>query len=450
MPTDSAVTSGLGRDDDRCARVWAESGAMALTGWPDGPPIVEPAGIVRALDELSDDFTRATEALGRRIELDGVSLLAARAVFTGHTRQGSTTVGGYGHMVAVADGWVVLNLPRPHDLAALPALVGGGVDAHDWPAVRARLSTMSSVAVIETAGLLGLAVASVPRGPTGPAGSGTSSSTSSTEAARAPVIGSVSTLVNGPVADENSASMGLHGSVVAEGPTRNSTANPTVIDLTSLWAGPLAGALLARAGARVIKVESATRPDGARRGPIGFFDLINNRKERLVLDLPDPAAVGRLRDLMAEADLVLEASRPRVMQQWGIEPAEVVESGSAWISVTGYGRYGSDVNRIAFGDDAAVAAGLFLAGDPPLFVADAVADPVTGLAAAVAGAQLLSQGRTVLIDLSMVEVIRWALSRAAGPIRRPVTASEGGWAVELNEGPVTVAAPGSRSLEELG
>ena len=39
-----------------------------------------------------------------------------------------------------------------------------------------------------------------------------------------------------------------------------------VVDLSSLWAGPLVGHLLLRAGARVVKVESTTRPDGARRG----------------------------------------------------------------------------------------------------------------------------------------------------------------------------------------
>ena len=90
-----------------------------------------------------------------------------------------------------------------------------------------------------------------------------------------------------------------------------------VVDLTSLWAGPLAGGLLAAAGCRVIKVESVARPDGARRGPAGFFDRLNGHKERLSLDLPAAPAVERLQELIAGADLVLEASRPRVMEQWG-------------------------------------------------------------------------------------------------------------------------------------
>src|SRR5262249_27702398 len=51
-----------------------------------------------------------------------------------------------------------------------------------------------------------------------------------------------------------------------------------VVDLSSLWAGPLCGRLLADAGATVVKVESRARPDGARRGPAAFFDLLNAGK----------------------------------------------------------------------------------------------------------------------------------------------------------------------------
>ena len=46
--------------------------------------------------------------------------------------------------------------------------------------------------------------------------------------------------------------------------------------------------LLAELGARVIKVESVDRPDGARRGPAAFFDLLNAEKESLALDFAHP------------------------------------------------------------------------------------------------------------------------------------------------------------------
>jgi hypothetical protein len=45
---------------------------------------------------------------------------------------------------------------------------------------------------------------------------------------------------------------------------------------SSLWAGPLCTNLLGLGGARVIKVESTTRPDGARSGPPAFFELLHH------------------------------------------------------------------------------------------------------------------------------------------------------------------------------
>ena len=128
------------------------------------------------------------------------------------------------------------------------------------------------------------------------------------------------------------------------------------------------------AGARVIKVESTRRPDGARTGPAAFFDLLNADKEMMSLDAGDPIDLRRLRRLLGAADLVLEASRPRVMEQWGVDPEALVAEGTSWISITGHGRSGPESNRVAFGDDAAVAGGLVVAGAPPRFVADAIAD----------------------------------------------------------------------------
>ena len=80
-----------------------------------------------------------------------------------------------------------------------------------------------------------------------------------------------------------SASRAGHAGVVrsplGEAAPRPDPAGLIVVDLSALWAGPLCGDLLARAGATVVKVESTQRPDGARRGPAEFFDLLNGRKQ---------------------------------------------------------------------------------------------------------------------------------------------------------------------------
>ena len=335
------------------------------------------------------------------MRVDPVGLVAHRAAFTGFGRGGSRSVGGLAQMVRALDGWVALNLPRPSDIEALPALVGAAVPAGDWTGIVSRIASMTAVDVAQRGSELGLAVAAVGATPT----------------PRHP------------------------WSVLCEGPAHARQARaPVVVDLTSLWAGPLAGGLLAEAGCRVLKVESWSRPDGARRGPAGFFELLNGRKERVSLDLPAAGAVGRLRELIAGADLVLEASRPRVMQQWGISPSEVVAAGTAWVSITGHGRSGRHANRVAFGDDAAVAGGLVVAGDPPMFVGDAIADPVAGLAAASIAAHLLAEARAALVDVSLASVSAWVAAHAGAAIERSVVGGGGCWWVGLAAGPVAVRA----------
>ena len=334
--------------------------------------------------------------------MDPVALAAQRAAFTGFGRSGSRSAGGYAQMVRARDGWVALNLPRPSDIEALPALVGAAVPAGDWTGIESRIASMTAADVVQQGSGLGLAVAAI----------------GATPAPAHP------------------------WSVRCESPghPRRGQA-PVVVDLTGLWAGPLAGGLLAEAGCRVLKVESALRPDGARRGPAGFFDLLNGRKEHVSLDLLAPGALDRLRELIAEADLVLEASRPRVMQQWGISPTEVVAAGTAWVSITGHGRRGRHSNRIAFGDDAAASGGLVVSGEPPMFVGDAIADPIAGLAAASIAAHLLAEGQAALAEVSLAGASAWVAAHAGAPIDRPVVENDGRWQVELTDGPMKVLPP---------
>jgi crotonobetainyl-CoA:carnitine CoA-transferase CaiB-like acyl-CoA transferase len=187
--------------------------------------------------------------------------------------------------------------------------------------------------------------------------------------------------------------------------------------MSSLWAGPLAGGLLAPAGAVVVTVEGARRPDGARRGPAAFFDLLNAGKRCIALDFDDEHDTRALADLMTRASLVIEGSRRRVMDRLGIDVATTVAGGTSWLSITAYGRDGDGANRVGFGDDVAVAAGLAIDGEPPLFVGDAIADPITGLYAALAGLACLGSSTARFVDASLYR----ATCYAAGA---PATASD--------------------------
>ena len=333
--------------------------------------------------------------------MDSAGLTAHRAAFAGFDRSGSRSVGGYTQMLRASDGWVALSLPRPSDVEALPALLDAVVATSDWSEIESRLATMTAAEVVDRASLLGLAVSAVGATPPAP----------------------------------------LPWSVLHEARARPRGPAPVVVDLTSLWAGPLAGGLLAEAGCRVLKVESTSRPDGARRGPAGFFQLLNRSKEHVSLALPERQALDRLRELVAGADVVLEASRPRVMQQWGIDPDDVVAAGTTWVSITGHGRQGLHSNRVAFGDDAAAAGGLVVPGDPPMFVGDAIADPITGLAAASAAAGLLAEGRAALADVSLASVSAWVAAQAGATIERPIVRRGGHWTVDLGDEVVPVRPP---------
>lgn len=376
---------------------------MVLTGPADGAPLTAPAAVASIMEAAADDLARQTGRWGRPVTVDGPALLGERAAITGMTRAGSRSVGGSAEFVAVRDGWVALNLPRPEDVAALPALVGEDVRSDDWPAIRRALAALPAAAVVEQAAALGLAV-----GAPGPR----------------PTPGA-------PVGE-------LH-----RGGPRVVHDRPLVIDMGSLWAGPLAGQLLAEAGARVIKVEGRHRPDGGRRGAVPFFDLLNEPKECVAVDLADRDDRRFLRRLLAAADLVIEGSRPRVMEELGVDPAVLASAGTSWLSITGHGRTGPAAMRVGFGDDAAAEGGLVVAGDPPMFVADAVADPIAGLVGAAFAAEVLAGRRAAVIEAPLARVAAWA---ARTPDPREVVAVGDDWVVRLPDGDAPVAPPRHRPL----
>jgi crotonobetainyl-CoA:carnitine CoA-transferase CaiB-like acyl-CoA transferase len=199
---------------------------------------------------------------------------------------------------------------------------------------------------------------------------------------------------------------GVRAARLGDAPALTGPEDLLVVDLSPLWAGPLCGDLLARAGARVVKVESSSRPDGARRGPASFFDLLNGAKRSVALDFGDESQRALLGRLVHSADVVIEASRPRALEQLGISATDMVASGPRlWISITAYGRQGSSGTRVGFGDDAAVAGGLVAwSNDEPVFCGDAIADPLTGLTAAAQSLQALRDGGRWLLDVALAGV----------------------------------------------
>jgi len=222
-----------------------------------------------------------------------------------------------------------------------------------------------------------------------------------------------------------------------------------VLDLSSLWAGPLCAQLLAAAGADVIKLESRGRPDGARRGETGFYDLMNAGKQSVVLDLDSRPGMAEFHRLLEWAEIVVESARPRALAQLGISAEDLVGGGSGrvWLSITGHGRQGECGHWVGFGDDAAVGAGAAIRyGDsaPPSFCGDAIADPLTGLHAAVASLAHHRRGRGALLDVSLSAVTRHALAAAGPETGVEIAAHHRGWQVLTATGVEAVAPPRAR------
>ncbi|MFD4876175.1 CoA transferase [Streptomyces sp. NPDC058420] len=313
---------------------------------------VEP--ILAPLVDTADSFTNLTG-----VPVDLPTALFLRAQLAGLERPSRTSANGSCHLLRTADGWVAVNLARPDDLAAVPALLAllGSPDEPGGLHAAVRRNTAAEVA--GAARLLGIAAA-VP---------------GSAQGGRAPTTAE-------RWGERRSRAM----------------AGVRVVDFSALWAGPLCARLLGLAGARVVKVESATRPDGARYGTPAFYRWLHDGHDSVVVDF----APGALEAIVAEADVVIEASRPRALRRLGLRAEEflVARPGRVWVGITGYGR---ENDRIAFGDDAAVAGGL-TGHDPdggPVFLGDALADPVTGVFAAQAVARSLTEGGGELLCVSM-------------------------------------------------
>jgi hypothetical protein len=376
---------------------WAGSGAMALTGTATGPPQLVAGVPATAVRGALVALTRIADAMGLdAARLPDPRLLGERAAVMGLSRGGRSSAGGSSRLLEAADGQVALTLSRPDDLAAVPALVSRDVIGDPWRAVTEWCRARSRQDVVERATLLGLAAGSV---------------------------------------DNTLDAIDLP-SALPDRPRVRTTA-PLVVDLSSLWAGPLCAHLLELLGAHVVNVESTRRPDPGRYTAPAFHRLLRGDAEHCVLDFGSSDDIASLRDLLLRADIVIEASRPRALAQLGIDAGSITaESSGIWVSITAYGRAH---NRIGYGDDVAAAAGLL--GDGPVFAGDAIADPLTGTHAAATALDAWSAGQSGVLDISMYDVVR--ATRTAMPDAEVVRDGDS-WAVDDGTRLIPVRAPAAR------
>jgi alpha-methylacyl-CoA racemase len=121
-----------------------------------------------------------------------------------------------------------------------------------------------------------------------------------------------------------------------------------VLDFSTLLPGPLAGLLLAEAGADVIKIERPGMGDEMRTytpklgDDSANFVLLNRGKRSIAIDLKAPDALTRLKPLIQKSDVLIEQFRPGVMERLGLgyEALAQMNPRLIYCSITGFGQNG--------------------------------------------------------------------------------------------------------------
>jgi crotonobetainyl-CoA:carnitine CoA-transferase CaiB-like acyl-CoA transferase len=218
-----------------------------------------------------------------------------------------------------------------------------------------------------------------------------------------------------------------------------------VLDFSTLLPGPMAGLMLAEAGALVLKIERPGSGEELRnyepkwgRNSVGF-SLLNRGKKSLAIDLRDKRQVALMEPLFREADVLIEQFRPGVMGRLGLgyDALAAINPRLVYCSITGYGQSGPkagvaghDLNYIG---DAGLLALSMGPADRPTVPPVLAADLAGGSYPAVVNILLAliareRTGRGAHLDVAMTDnlfmLMTWALGQGVAAGRWPVPGSE--------------------------
>lgn len=247
-------------------------------------------------------------------------------------------------------------------------------------------------------------------------------------------------------------------------------AGTTVVEIAQNLAGPYAGAILARLGADVLKVERPEGDDARGWGPPfldgagSSFHAMNLDKRSVTLDLRDARAVEWLGDRLRRTDVLVENLRPGSLEGLGLGRDVVVGLNPRLIycSVSAFGPTGPLRLRPGYEPMVQAFAGLMMVSgseeDPPLRLGVPVLDLGSGMWAAIGVLAALQRrartGRGGVVDASLFETaLGWLANhvahfRVAGEVqeRHPTGSAKlvPFQAFETKTGPLMVAAGNDR------
>lgn len=193
-----------------------------------------------------------------------------------------------------------------------------------------------------------------------------------------------------------------------------------VLDVSTLFAGPLAATMLGDFGAEVVKIEhpkgDPVRYHGASKDGVGLWGKVVGRNKRgITLYLGSPEGQKVFRRLVATADVVIENFRPGTLERWGLGYEELsrINPGLVLVRVTGFGQFGPYAGRPGFGTLAEAMSGFAaVTGEPdgpPTLPPFGLADGIAALTAAFATMTALrardTTGRGQVVDLAIIEPI---------------------------------------------
>lgn len=193
-----------------------------------------------------------------------------------------------------------------------------------------------------------------------------------------------------------------------------------VVDFTHAISGPTCTNTLAQLGAEVIKIEPPARGDGLRHytehggEPLLSipFASINAGKRSIALDLKSEEGRSIARDLIEQADIVVENFRPGVMARLGLAPDALLAAHPKLIlvSISGFGQSGPLAHYGAYDHIAQAASGIAMLNttdEGPLKIGMPIIDSFTGYVAVIAVLSALrvrdATGRGTHLDIAMLD-----------------------------------------------
>ncbi|MBU4422689.1 MAG: CoA transferase [Gammaproteobacteria bacterium] len=205
-------------------------------------------------------------------------------------------------------------------------------------------------------------------------------------------------------------------------PSPAALAGVRVVEMGQLIAGPFCGKTLGEFGADVIKIEAPQTGDPLRNwrlikeGTSVWWQVQSRNKRSVALDLRQKEGQAIARQLIAEADVLVENFRPGTLEGWGMSPEELhaLNPGLVMLRISGYGQTGPYRDLPGFGAIGEAMGGLrHLTGEPgrvPVRVGVSIGDTLAALHGTIGVLTALyhrkvNGGQGQVIDVALHEAV---------------------------------------------